>query len=187
MGANDRIQWFHKKVSEACYPNASHLSERFGISHRQAQRDIEYIRSELGAPIEYEKSRKGYFYREKFLLPVFIGDENDTDIDDAIRGIRRFREMNAEKTVLQMQLPYTAVLEIKDRLTVMSLRSFIVSDEPKHRYVCEFPSVELFLGIIMSMDADLKIISPDWLRHKLVEFAERILNNNKDEADNTEN
>ena len=78
-----------------------------------------------------------------------------------------------------MQLPYTAVLEIRDGLTVMSLRSFIVSDEPRHRYVCEFPSVELFLGVIMSMDADIKIISPDWLRLKLIDFAERILNNNR--------
>ena len=53
MSANDRIQWFHKKVTDGCFPNASHLSERFGISHRQAQRDVDYLRKKLEAPLEY--------------------------------------------------------------------------------------------------------------------------------------
>ena len=32
MSANDRIQWFHKMVSERCYPNSRDISEKFGIS-----------------------------------------------------------------------------------------------------------------------------------------------------------
>ena len=42
MSANDRIQWLHKMVSEQCYPNAKNISEKFDISPRQAQRDIEH-------------------------------------------------------------------------------------------------------------------------------------------------
>ena len=78
-----------------------------------------------------------------------------------------------------MQLPYSAVLEIHDKITVMNLHSFIVKEERGHRYRCEFPSIELFLGIIMSTGAEIRIESPDWLREKLVEFAERILDSNK--------
>ena len=77
-----------------------------------------------------------------------------------------------------MQLPYSAVLEIKDKITVMNLRNFIVGSERRHRYICEFPSIELFFGVIMSTGSDIKIISPDWLREKLVEFAKKILENN---------
>ena len=49
MNANTRIQWLHKKISMNSYPNAQRLAERFGISHRQAQRDLDYLRRELEA------------------------------------------------------------------------------------------------------------------------------------------
>ncbi len=178
MSANDRIQWFHKKITAGCYPNASHLSERFEISHRQAQRDVEFLRKELSAPMCYCSKRKGYYYGEPFALPLMLESENDADLQDVMSGLRAFSDLSAERSVLQMQLPYSATLEITDKMTVMNLRSFIVGEEPHHRYRCEFPSVELFLGIIVSADADIRILSPDWLRNKLVDFARRILERN---------
>ncbi len=181
MSANDRIQWFHKKISANCYPNAAHLSERFHISHRQAQRDVEFLRSELGAPLAYCAQKKGYYYTAGYVLPFMVESENDADYQAIVSGIRAFNEQTAARSVIQMQLPYSAVLEITDRMTVMNLRSFIVGEEPHHRYRCEFPSVELFLGIIVSADADIRIISPDWLRNKLVDFAHRLLARNDSE------
>ena len=183
MNANDRIQWFHQKVFEKCYPNASHLAERFSISHRQAQRDVEFLRRELGAPLEYSAPNKGYFYSEHFTLPLMLGTENDADYHDVLAGMRYFHGQTAQRSVIQMQLPYTALLEITDRMTVLNLRSFIVGEEPHHRYRCEFPSVELFLGIIMSTGADIRVISPDWMRRRLLDFAERVLRNNQEIAD----
>lgn len=179
MSANDRIQWFHKKISANCYPNASHLSERFGISHRQAQRDVEFLRNELEAPLAYCTKKKGYYYKESYVLPLILEDESNADYQAIVSGIRAFSEQTAARSVIQMQLPYSAVLEITDRMTVMNLRSFIVAEEPHHRYRCEFPSVELFLGIIVSADADIRIVSPDWLRNKLLDFARRLLNRNE--------
>ena len=183
MSADERIQWFHKKVSERCYPNASHLSQKFGISARQAQRDVEFLRKEMSAPLEYNSSRKGYYYSSDFFLPMMTGDENDPDIQDVITGLKLFNDMAASRSVIQMQLPYTALLEIKDKMTVMNLRGFIVGEEPKHRYRCEFPSAELFLGILVSTGAEIKIISPEWLRHMLLDFSKRIIKINEEADD----
>lgn len=179
MSANDRIQWFHKKTAAGCYPNASHLSEQFDISHRQAQRDVEFLRKELAAPLAYSSQKKGYYYRTPFKLPLMLESENDADYQDVLSGLRAFHEQSAARSVIQMQLPYSALLEISDKMTVMNLRSFIVSEEPHHRYRCEFPSVELLLGVIISADAGIRILSPDWLRVKLVDFAKRILERNQ--------
>lgn len=181
MSANDRIQWFHKMVSEKCYPNASDIAEKFAISPRQAQRDIEHIRTTLGAPLVYSSAHRGYYYKTDFYLPSMVSTENQSDYNAVIAGLKDFNNEAAKVSVVQMQLPYSAVLEITDKITVMNLRSFIVSDERHHRYRCEFPSIELFLGIIMSTGAHIRIVSPDWLREKLVEFANRILECNKDE------
>jgi predicted DNA-binding transcriptional regulator YafY len=154
------------------------LAEKFNISHRQAQRDIERLRSELSAPIAYSKSNKGFYYTKKFTLPSFVATENDADFSDILSGINVLESEFAQSSAVQMQIPYTATLEIRDKLTVMNMRPFIVSQRPRHIYECEFQSVEMFLGAIISMDSDVRIVSPDWLRERLVSAAERVLRNN---------
>ncbi len=179
MKANDRIQWFHKMVVTGCYPNAHDISVKFKISPRQAQRDLVHMRTSLCAPLIYDASHKGYFYAEPFVLPAMISTVERADYNSVIAGIREFTESAAEVSVVQMQLPYSAVLEIKDKITVMNLHSFIVGEERRHKYRCEFPSIELFLGVIVSTGAEIRIVSPVWLREKLVEFAKRILDTNQ--------
>ena len=73
MPSIHRIQWFDARVRAGRYPSARSLAERFEISHRQAQRDIEYMRDSLGAPLEYVPSRRGYRYSENaFTLPSLV-------------------------------------------------------------------------------------------------------------------
>lgn len=175
MSANDRIQWLHKMITDNCYPNSHDAAERFGISPRQAQRDIEHMRTALGAPLLYSHTRRGYYYERPFILPSALNTENQSDYSSVLTGLREFNDGSARVSVVQMQLPYSAVLEIHDKITVMNLHSFIVGEETHHRYRCEFPSIELFLGVIMSAGAEIRIVSPDWLRDKLLEFAKKIL------------
>ena len=179
MNADLRIQWLHKKLCEKCYPNAMRLAEKFNISHRQAQRDIEHLKRDLGAPLKYSSSHKGFYYTEEFSLPMFVMTQNDSEYVDAVSGLNLFGDSFADRSVMQMQIPYTATLQMKDRLTVMNMRPFITSELPRHVYECEFQSVEMFLGAIMAMDSDIRILSPDWLKERLVSSAERILKNNK--------
>ena len=80
MHANIRIQWIHKRLSENSYPNCNHLAERFSISHRQAQRDIDYLRDQLGAPICYDSSRKGFYYSGPYTLPFLFASSSRTDV-----------------------------------------------------------------------------------------------------------
>ncbi len=178
MSANKRIQWLHKKISENCYPGISHLTEKFSISRRQAQRDVDYLRRELGAPVAYSSSHKGYFYTEDYVIPLALQAENDTDFQDVVSGIDSFTGIGAKRSVTQLQFPYSATLEIKDKMTVLNLRKLIVADERHHRYRCEFSSVELFLGIIMSTGGNVRVIEPLWLREKLLQNANRILEAN---------
>ncbi|HOP86550.1 MAG TPA: YafY family protein [Syntrophorhabdaceae bacterium] len=76
--AYERYHWFHGQVVSGLYPNARSLSERFNISIKQAQRDIEFMRDRLDAPLVYDGARKGYAYeRSGYELPPiwFTGDE----------------------------------------------------------------------------------------------------------------
>ena len=180
MNANIRIQWLHKKLTMKSYPNAQRLAERFGISHRQAQRDFEYLRRELGAPIAYDNSRKGFYYEESYVLPVILSSDNDDLYIPEIFNVHSKQELAADESIIQMQIPYSATIEIKNKLTALELSNYIVAREPHDRYVCEFHSVEKFLGMLLSMDADIRIVEPYWLREKILRSAKRVVENNKD-------
>lgn len=180
MNANIRIQWLHKKLTMKSYPNAQRLAERFGISHRQAQRDFEYLRRELGAPIAYDNSRKGFYYEESYVLPVLFTSDNDDVYIPEVFKIHSNQELGADESIIQMQIPFSATVEIKNKLTALELSNYIVAREPRDRYICEFHSVEKFLGLLLSMDADFRIIEPYWLREKILRSARRVVENNKD-------
>lgn len=180
MNANIRIQWLHKKLTMKSYPNAQRLAERFGISHRQAQRDFDYLRRELGAPIAYDNSRKGFYYEESYVLPVLLSSDNDDLYIPEIFNVHSKQELAADESIIQMQIPYSATIEIKNKLTALELSNYIVAREPHDRYVCEFHSVEKFLGLLLSMDADFRIVEPYWLREKILRSARRIVENNKE-------
>ena len=154
------------------------LAERFNISHRQAQRDVDYLKKQLGAPLEYSMAHKGFYYTEQYSLPLVLSSDNDdsmTELFDSMSGA----SMQAESTFVQMQMPYTATLEIPDKLSVLNLKNFIISKEPRNKYICEFHNVEQFLSVLITLRSDFKIVEPLWIREKLVKLAENILKNNK--------
>lgn len=73
----ERYLWFHGKLKKGRYPKLSDMEEYFEISHRQAAREVEFMRDFFKAPIEYSVYEKGYFYSDhKFELPgLWTSDE----------------------------------------------------------------------------------------------------------------
>jgi predicted DNA-binding transcriptional regulator YafY len=175
MSASNRIQWLHKYIVEMRYPNASRLAERFGISHRQAQRDVDSLRNDFGAPLAYSAEQRGFYYTKEFSLPSYTVAANEYDYVEAVTGIGNHA---ADQEILQMQIPYSAVVKIPDKLTRLEMRRFIVGEETRGNYICEFHSVEMFLGLLLAAETDVTIVKPEWLRLRLVRAAERVLRNN---------
>ena len=179
MSANQRIQWLHRKITEMSYPNAKRLAERFGISHRQAQRDVEFLQLRLGAPLAYDFKRRGYYYTEEFSLPIAVTTANSEDYNGVVATAPDLdSEPQADSTVIQLQLPYSAQIKVADRLTAVEMGGYITERISDNVYRCEFHSIEKFMSVIMSLEADITVLTPDWLRARLVRAAERIIRNN---------
>ncbi|MBR7184537.1 MAG: hypothetical protein IKD37_02895 [Clostridia bacterium] len=185
MNAYTRIQWLHEQIKAFRYPNAQRLCERFSISHRQAQRDLRYLREELGAPLAYHAEKRGFAYTADFSLPVYIrnvGDGDyisllDTQFDTAGEGIDP-----AHPHYVQLQIPFTATLRIPDKLAQMSFNRFIIkeSDSGADCFLCEFANVDLFLSAILMLDSTVQILSPVWLRERLCAIARRAVDNHRE-------
>ena len=160
--AVERIIWLHKRMKDGYYPNAMRLSERFGISHRQAQRDCDYLRRKLEAPIAFDRSKQGYYYTENFSLPDSIRVEDPRDISNIV-ALADMLGDEGEST--QIGIPYSALLQIPDKLVALELAPFVTRRVgSKGRYICEFQNIRLFFGALVASDADIRIIEPAWLR-----------------------
>ncbi|MBN2653583.1 MAG: YafY family transcriptional regulator [Nitrospirae bacterium] len=81
MAQNDkfnRIIWFDSRVKNKRHPNARNLSERFDISARTAQRDIDYLRDHFNAPLYFNRPKNGYCYTDDtFSLPACWFNEDN--------------------------------------------------------------------------------------------------------------
>lgn len=65
-----RIYTIDKFLRNRAYPNVPKLAEHLEVKPRTIERDIEYMRDLLGAPIKYCYKKRGYFYTEEnFVLP----------------------------------------------------------------------------------------------------------------------
>jgi proteasome accessory factor B len=67
-----------KQLREKRFPNCSTLAEGWEVSISTIQRDLDYMRYELDAPIEYSAKQRGYYYtEEQYQLPAINIRESD--------------------------------------------------------------------------------------------------------------
>ena len=72
-----RYIWFIDRAKRGKHPSTTSLMAKFEISLAQAQRDIEYMRTFLNAPLKYVAAEKGYELGDKaFCLPsIWVEDD----------------------------------------------------------------------------------------------------------------
>ncbi len=73
-----RLQTIHHEIKEGRFPNTSSLAAELSVSSKTVQRDLDYLRDELEAPIEFRREENGYAYsREDYVLPFLPVDGQD--------------------------------------------------------------------------------------------------------------
>lgn len=180
--AVERIIWLHKRIKDGYYPNAMRLSERFAISHRQAQRDCDYLRRKLSAPLAFDRSRQGYYYTEDFSLPESIRVEDPRDISNIVALADMLGGTDNEST--QIGIPYTAILQIPDKLAALELAPFVTRRMGnKGKYICEFQNIRVFFGALVASDAEIRIVEPEWLRDEFLRTLGTLIGCNSDGDD----
>ncbi len=65
-----RLYEIHRLISQGTLPNCPGLAELLEVNQRTIERDIERLRDMFGAPVEYDRARRGYRYTGTFELPL---------------------------------------------------------------------------------------------------------------------
>ena len=197
MPALHRLQWIDTQIRAGRYPNTRSLAERFEISRCQAQRDFDYLRDSLGAPLVYSAPHRGFHYADgAFVLPgPYVTDTQRSGLSrladyytlaarqDASSSF--FAEMAALFTRLSEtgnpaakpapaadgSLPYRALLRPVHgprRPGPSSLLPYQRGEDSQGRIVCEFHDPATFLAALLAADQPCRIDWPAWLRQRLL-------------------
>ena len=83
-----RMYILNEQLRRSTYPNCSSLARRCDVHPKTILRDIDYLRLRFGAPIEYDKSRKGYYYHKEWsLFPSIILEKHEAEALQATRKV----------------------------------------------------------------------------------------------------
>ena len=74
----ERLLALDQLLRNSKYPNCTSFAAGWEISTKTAQRDIDFLRDRMGAPIEYDALKRGYYYTEPtFMLPAVQMNEGE--------------------------------------------------------------------------------------------------------------
>lgn len=137
-----RLLFIDRKIREGGYPNCVTLAEEWEVSAKTIQRDVDYLRDELEAPIAYDPLKHGFHYTEPaFSLPAMQVSESDlfavcvaervlaqyrnTPLFDKIAAVfQRIRESIPDKTTVDPSWLDERVLVFPDAVTTVDTASW---------------------------------------------------------------
>lgn len=68
----ERLIFIDSSIGEGRYPNTSVLANELEVSVPTISRDIAMLRDRLGAPIEYDRDRNGFYYTRPYNLAMLF-------------------------------------------------------------------------------------------------------------------
>ena len=74
----ERILFIDSRIRQEGFPSKSVFVEKFEVSAKTIERDLQYMRNRLGAPLEFDRTRRGYYYSsENYFLPSVVMSEGE--------------------------------------------------------------------------------------------------------------
>ena len=88
-----RLMELDALMQQGKYPNCSSFAKKWEVSSKTIQRDIEFMKYQLGAPIEYDALKRGFYYSDDFfMLPSVSMSEGElTALVIGSRALEQYR------------------------------------------------------------------------------------------------
>ena len=121
----------HQALQAGGFPNAAKLAREIEVSAKTIHRDLEFMRDRLNLPLEFNASRKGYFYQgEVGNFPTMQITEGELfALIVAEKALQQYRGTSFEKPLLsairkmEQALPDTISLNLQDLGQTISFRT----------------------------------------------------------------
>ena len=97
-----RMMQLHDRLVAGAFPNCNKLSTELEVSPKTIQRDIDFMRDQLGLPIQYDQLKFGFYYTERVThFPTMKVSEGEVvALFVAQKSLEQYRGTPFEKTLL---------------------------------------------------------------------------------------
>jgi len=127
--ALERILAIDSAVRRRDWPNARTLARELEVVRRTIQRDIEFMRDRLGAPLEFDIVQNGYFYTDpSYRLAYFPVTEGElvallisAQVMDQYRGTPFERDLRKAMAKVSKSLPDTIEVSLDELTNYLSV------------------------------------------------------------------
>ena len=121
----------HQALQADGFPNANKLAREVEVSTKTIHRDLEFMRDRLNLPLEFDKTRNGYFYTSEVnSFPTMQITEGEiVALVVAEKALQQYRGTSFEKPLLsaikkmEQSLPDTISLNLADIERTISFRT----------------------------------------------------------------
>ena len=88
-----RLMELDRRIRAGEHPNCLTFAQKWEVSQKTVQRDVDFLRDQLGAPVVYDKAHKGFRYtnRNWFLPSLSLGEGDLFDLLVASRALEQYR------------------------------------------------------------------------------------------------
>ncbi len=127
----ERMLRIHQLLHARKYPNARTLSADLEVSPKSIHRDVDFMRDRLDLPIDYDRTRFGYYYTSEVTVfpTVQISEGEIFALIVAEKALQQYRGTSFEKPLLsalrkmEQALPDTISLSLADVSQTISFRT----------------------------------------------------------------
>jgi proteasome accessory factor B len=121
----------HQAIQAGDYPTATKLAVELEVSSKSVHRDLDFMRDRLGLPLEYDRSKFGYFYTEEVRsFPTLQITEGElAALVVAEKALQQYRGTSFEKPLLnalrkiEQSLPDTVSMSLAELQDAISFKT----------------------------------------------------------------
>ena len=109
---------FDGRIRRKEYPNCGDFAREWEVSRKTIQRDVDYMRDLLGAPLEFDPVRRGYRYtQQNWFMPAIQMTEGE--LLGIMIGVRAMQQYKGTPIATELGRVFAKLTdELKDKVTV---------------------------------------------------------------------
>jgi len=126
-----RMMRIHQAIQSGKFPNASDFAKELEVSIKSIHRDLAFMRDDLGLPLDYDKTRFGFYYTRPVTSfpPIRVNEGELFALVMAEKALQQYRGTDFEKPLMsaihkiQESLPDTVSLNLAEWDKIISFQT----------------------------------------------------------------